>query len=80
MDELKPCPFCGGEAELITEHFFSTGRYGSQVRCAKCHSWGAGPKMDRKVETQRAKAAEAWNARQPPECGASCPMSIGRPS
>lgn len=66
MSELKPCPFCGGEAELVTEYFFSKGNYGSQVRCTQCHSWGAGPKMDRSVERQQAKAAEAWNTR----CGA----------
>lgn len=37
-----------------------------QARCTQCHSWGAGPKMDRSVERQQAKAAEAWNTR----CGA----------
>lgn len=32
MDELKPCPFCGGEANFITENF---GEY-VWVKCSVC--------------------------------------------
>ena len=31
MIELKPCPFCGGRAEL-----YADDRYGVCVRCSKC--------------------------------------------
>ena len=24
MDELKPCPFCGGKAEVVPHEFYST--------------------------------------------------------
>lgn len=31
--ELKPCPFCGGEAILAHDH---TGLGASYIRCEKC--------------------------------------------
>ena len=31
--ELKPCPFCGGEAVLLSSIFFSAS---AEVRCKKC--------------------------------------------
>ena len=33
-DELKPCPFCGGKAELITNQDGNI----AQVRCSVCHA------------------------------------------
>lgn len=45
MDKLKPCPFCGGEAEVISHRFFSealndwkTESYG--VACKSCNTSG----------------------------------------
>lgn len=36
VDNLKPCPFCGGEAELRTqENVF--GHMTARVTCKKCH-------------------------------------------
>ena len=35
MDELKPCPFCGGSAELIGTAIFAPD-YALSVRCTDC--------------------------------------------
>lgn len=35
-DELKPCPFCGGEAQI--KHLITAGvRTHSRVECTRCH-------------------------------------------
>ena len=53
---LKPCPFCGGEADVIEHRFYGLdSSYG--LRCEKC-----------KAETYQfyeseEKAIEAWNRR-----------------
>lgn len=53
--ELKPCPFCGGEADI--------GKYGEDVGitfyfiCCTC-----GAELDRHTVTEKA-AIEAWNRR-----------------
>lgn len=36
-DELKPCPFCGGEAKA-----FQHGDVGYVVQCRRCGIWNAG--------------------------------------
>ena len=33
-ERVKPCPFCGGEAEIIKAHFF--GGYQYACRCVDC--------------------------------------------
>lgn len=53
-DELKPCPFCGGEAKRSEETYGVT--FMSWVYCTSCGAQGA----SRHIE---AEAAEAWNAR-----------------
>ena len=56
MDEikLKPCPFCGSDAELIQ------GRYqGLDTFYARC--WGCGAQTD--LEYAEEFAAELWNER-----------------
>ena len=54
-DKLKPCPFCGGEAELIIDE---ACYYKSQVYCKKCG-----------VRTNRQHIPEiavtTWNTRKP---------------
>ena len=35
MEELKPCPFCGGEANLFSEESIDGG-YGHWVICQSC--------------------------------------------
>lgn len=50
--ELKPCPFCGGEAYMT--HLPLSGAY--EARCIKCDI-GTWPCLDRK------SAVEKWNRR-----------------
>lgn len=53
MSELKPCPFCGGEAELYASPAKDGWNY---VFCKKCQT--AGDNYDTEAE-----AIEAWNTR-----------------
>ena len=71
LKPLKPCPFCGGEAEICTD----VGIMGKFwfIRCKKCYSRGSGIyESGRKLEPQEEhaaimgaweKAIEAWNRR-----------------
>lgn len=60
MTELKPCPFCGGTAELSEGKF--DGKATSYVLCLKCAARGefftVSPKYASAI-----KAVEAWNKR-----------------
>jgi len=53
MDDLKPCPFCGGEADIE-----STSAYAS-VYCDDCGGQS-------EVHSSEAEAIAAWNARTTP--------------
>lgn len=53
-ERLKPCPFCGGEAELIKPRLETPWT----VECKKC-----GCILFTEYECQR-KAIAAWNRRQ----------------
>ena len=66
-DELKPCPFCGGEAEIVVGmHHFSDAK----VCCTECYAesglfdesggYGRGEALEKK---NRLAAASAWNKR-----------------
>jgi len=54
-DELKPCPFCGGEAELRS---WSWPYVRYQVRCSACKC------QARARMASEAEAIAAWNTRQ----------------
>lgn len=56
-EELKPCPFCGGNAQKVK----SSGRWGWFVSCS-CAA--VGPSADSKEE-----AIAAWNRRVEPKQG-----------
>lgn len=71
MTELKPCPFCGGEAEVVEIH---PGML--RIVCNSCLA-RSGWLPD---GATRGEAIEAWNTRQPLECEASRPLNVGRPS
>lgn len=54
MGELKPCPFCGGEAKTSNERFERTLL--SWVYCTSCGSAGG-------YRNTEQEAIEAWNTR-----------------
>lgn len=59
MDELKPCPFCDGEAELLISDF------GSNVGCTKCRARARSfiHGVD-DLDGSDIKAIKAWNTRK----------------
>ena len=70
--ELKPCPFCGGEAKLDRFRVcFNVGspKYDGFAIVAKCKRCGALSPYRRGTmhgsfrETERCMAVEAWNRR-----------------
>jgi len=60
MTELKPCPFCGGEAEVLTAESMNGG-YLFGVMCNDCRSRGD-------VYDTEAEAIAAWNIRAERTC------------
>ena len=67
MNELKPCPFCGGEAEFKTElvgpgFFESTSKAYIYVRCKECHAETKAYK-ESPYYSALEKAIEAWDRR-----------------
>ena len=57
-EELKPCPFCGGEAEYV-KFKLAYGKARGQVRCVMkgCAGRAIGHHKDEKI------AVEKWNTR-----------------
>lgn len=60
MPELKPCPFCGGEAKLFNNKSLSNDF--CWVECTVCKSRTVNVYEDLKYCTYD-QAAELWNAR-----------------
>lgn len=71
-EKLKPCPFCGGEAEIYPEVDRTMGKFW-YIRCKRCYSRGSGIyESVRELEPEEEhaaitgaweKATEAWNRR-----------------
>lgn len=65
-DELKPCPFCGGEGKA-----YQHGDVGFVVQCRRCGIWNAGysPAWSHVTEDEfhgfatKDDAIAAWNRR-----------------
>lgn len=59
MDDLKKCPFCGGEASLCNCAVMQNDKWMWSIECAKC-----GVIIDRENKND---VIEAWNTRKPME-------------
>lgn len=62
MDELKPCPFCGGHADLIEHRFFDEHRNDWEVcsysiECGRCFA------SSFKFYKTKEEAVKRWNTR-----------------
>lgn len=62
MAELKPCPFCGGEAAYIKEEDKEFGQV-SSVYCENCGARGEFFLVSDSY-CSKDKAIEAWNRRE----------------
>lgn len=60
MNDLLPCPFCGGEAEILTAESMHGG-YLFGIMCNDCRSRGD-------VYDTEAEAIAAWNSRAERTC------------
>lgn len=56
LHDLKPCPFCGGEAFVQKFRIDGTGRFFISVACRVCFAQTG-------HRTKEAYAIEAWNRR-----------------
>lgn len=54
-NELKPCPFCGGEAEVIEIYLYGKVK-GYMAHCNKCG-------CELKCYTSKQNAKNSWNRR-----------------
>ena len=70
MEELKKCPFCGGEAGVKMEYKHNIG-WTIWCECKKCYAESSGycPDLTNKnialgnIEKSKKLAIEAWNRR-----------------
>ena len=60
VNDLLPCPFCGGKAIL----YVIGGHYGTNayVYCKECNSRGSA-KVTRNLDEAKESAMQAWNRR-----------------
>ena len=63
--KLKPCPFCGGEAEFRTSLIDVTGGWHTVVYvwCPTCEA--RSHRVFYTAESDKIEAAERWNRREP---------------
>jgi Lar family restriction alleviation protein len=67
MSELKICPFCGGEAEILKDNeCWGHGEFAKRVtiRCKKCSVRLSVSNLNSEIAIKH-KAIEAWNTRKP---------------
>lgn len=66
--ELKPCPFCGGEASNVWIPYIGGGGYGNVIECDDC--WAKTGYYDTEAE-----AIKAWNTRAERTCKGESDLS-----
>lgn len=59
MPDLKPCPFCGGEAVVTIE---SAGWTSAAITCLGCNAYTE-RHIDRDYQKSKTAAIAAWNRR-----------------
>ena len=57
-EKLKPCPFCGGEAEIVEDRLYGEDYYAG--RCKSCAATSI-------FEFTKEEAVDKWNRRNYPE-------------
>ena len=66
-DELKPCPFCGGEAELFESNISRSVEYSVYIGCPTCGgqttTTSAVPATQYTVDSTRQTVISRWNRR-----------------
>lgn len=60
---LRPCPFCGGTAELITRGNAFTKKRSAEVECCKCHTKQVTGAIHNNLDWCIGVAVEKWNKR-----------------
>jgi Lar family restriction alleviation protein len=63
-EALKPCPFCGGEAELIIHGNNFTKKRKAEIKCKKCHVSIIVGAIRFDVDWCVKEAIAAWNKRK----------------
>lgn len=63
MEEIKKCPFCGGEAKVRRDDMRRGEKEIVYVRCTSCHATGHKFVEDGDYDDYSDKAIEAWNRR-----------------
>ena len=83
MSELKPCPFCGGDAELHSDYSSESGDW-YVIDClnngcmrSERSAWD-GQQVSTGWRKTESEATEAWNTRYERTCQMTRLMSVGR--
>lgn len=69
-EELKPCPFCGGNMIVVDSgEICCPVEYEASTRCSDCDTQGPVAYRHDSVNEAIAEATTLWNTRTPPDSG-----------
>ena len=64
MTDLRPCPFCGGKAEIDKWYSAKTGLYYASIKCQSCFSKSKQVKMEEEPDEWNLRGVvRGWNTR-----------------